>query len=58
MTDLINKVWLSFLKNPDICNNETFRTFIPRIMEVSKSKLSRVKIDLTSHNVLDLNERC
>ncbi|CAB3983469.1 exportin-5 isoform X2 [Paramuricea clavata] len=40
-SEIINKTWASFLRNEMISNNPTFCSFIPQILEISKTKISR-----------------
>ncbi|XP_028398480.1 exportin-5-like isoform X2 [Dendronephthya gigantea] len=40
-SETITKTWTSFLKNKAISTNPTFCSFIPQILEISKTKISR-----------------
>ncbi|XP_046847872.1 exportin-5-like [Xenia sp. Carnegie-2017] len=53
MSDLISKTYLAFLTNKTICKNATFCSYIPQILEISKTKISRgLHPALNSSNLL------
>ena len=56
-SETITKTWTSFLKNKTISTNPTFCSFIPQILEISKTKISRVTSDCAHYIIFCLGIR-